>query len=51
MLFFGSVLIHELAHSVVANRRGISVEGIILFLFGGITKARMEFRAPGTSSW
>lgn len=47
VLFFGSVLVHELAHAIVARRRGIEVEGITLFLFGGATHARMESRGPG----
>jgi Zn-dependent protease/CBS domain-containing protein len=44
--FFESVLVHELSHSVVARRLGIPVEGITLFLFGGVTKTRMEARQP-----
>jgi Zn-dependent protease/CBS domain-containing protein len=44
--FFASVLVHELSHSVMARRLGIPVEGITLFLFGGVTKTRMEARQP-----
>lgn len=44
VLFFGSVLAHELAHAVVSTRRGIRVKGITLFLFGGVTEARVESR-------
>lgn len=47
LFFFGSVLVHELAHAVTARRRGIEVEGITLFLFGGATHARVESRGPG----
>jgi Zn-dependent protease/CBS domain-containing protein len=47
VLFFGSVLVHELAHSLVAQARGIRVQDITLFLFGGATRARVESRGPG----
>ena len=46
-LFFGSVLVHELAHALVAQARGIRVQDITLFLFGGATRARVESRGPG----
>lgn len=47
LLFFGSLLAHELAHSVVARRRGIEIEGITLFLFGGMARTRREPASPG----
>jgi Zn-dependent protease/CBS domain-containing protein len=47
VLFFGSVLIHELAHALVSQARGIRVQDITLFLFGGATRARVESRGPG----
>jgi Zn-dependent protease len=37
-VFFGSVLAHELAHSVVAVRHGTPVEGITLWLLGGVAR-------------
>jgi Zn-dependent protease len=46
-LFFGSLLIHELAHSVVARRHGIPVSGITLFLFGGMSRIDQEPSDPG----
>jgi Zn-dependent protease/CBS domain-containing protein len=47
VLLFGSVLVHELAHAVVSEARGIAVQDITLFLFGGATRARVESRGPG----
>jgi Zn-dependent protease/CBS domain-containing protein len=47
VLFFGSVLVHELAHALASQARGIRVQDITLFLFGGATRARVESRGPG----
>jgi len=47
LLFFASLLGHELAHSVAARRKGIEVEGITLFVFGGMARTKSEARTPG----
>jgi Zn-dependent protease/CBS domain-containing protein len=38
IVFFGSLLAHELAHAVMARRAGLDVEGLTLWLFGGVAK-------------
>lgn len=44
---FASVLIHELAHSLVARSRGIPVEQITLFIFGGVSSLGKDASQPG----
>ena len=46
-LFFGSVILHELGHALVARRNGIEIAGIDLWLFGGMALMRRDTRSPG----
>ncbi len=46
ILLFVSVLLHELAHSLIARRRGMSVSSITLFIFGGVSNLTDEPKKP-----
>ncbi len=47
LLFFASLVAHELAHCLVAKAKGIPVDGITLFVFGGMARTRMDAETPG----
>ena len=46
-----SVLVHELAHSIVAKSRGFPVEGITLFFLGGVSSLKAESRRARGVEW
>jgi Zn-dependent protease len=48
LLFFGSILLHELGHAFVAIRRGIGIDGITLWMFGGVARLQRDSDTPGT---
>jgi Zn-dependent protease len=47
LLFFGSVVLHELGHALVAMRSGIGIAGIDLWLLGGLAKMTRDTRSAG----
>ena len=47
LLFLGSLLAHELAHSVVARRNGVGIEGITLWMLGGFAQFDDDPPTPG----
>jgi Zn-dependent protease/CBS domain-containing protein len=51
VLFFISLLLHELAHSLVAQRRGLKVRAITLFALGGVSKIQDDATDAKTEFW
>ena len=46
-LFFGSILVHELSHTLQSLREGIKVREVTLWLFGGVSSSEEPMPTPG----
>lgn len=47
LLFFTSLVLHELGHALVARRLGLQIDGIDLWMLGGFTRTRGDVKTPG----
>jgi Zn-dependent protease/CBS domain-containing protein len=48
LFFFLSILLHEFGHALQARREGIEIDGITLWLFGGVAQFKGSFRTAGS---
>ena len=48
LLFFASLVLHELGHALVARREGIEISGIDLWFFGGVAKMSRDTQSAGS---
>jgi Zn-dependent protease len=48
LLFFASILLHELGHALVAVRKGIGIADITLWMFGGVARMQRDSDSPAT---
>jgi Zn-dependent protease len=46
LLFFLSILLHELGHALQARRDGVGIEDVTLWVFGGVARMRQSFPSP-----
>src|SRR5688572_4190989 len=51
LIFFISILLHEMSHSILARRYGIPVSSITLFVFGGVSNLGKEPENAGQEFW
>jgi Zn-dependent protease len=47
VLFYASLLSHEMGHALVARRLGVNVDGITLWIFGGVARLKGDAATPG----
>jgi len=50
LLFYASLLSHEMGHALVARRLGVKVDGITLWVFGGVARLTGDASSPGTEA-